>query len=73
VTATGKQRTRNSWNKHKKYIGVRPSQKAIKNLREIIHALTAANMGLKGDSDIAKRTESSAQRLGKLFYYRRGV
>jgi group II intron reverse transcriptase/maturase len=43
-----------SWNKHKKYIGVRPSQKAIKNLREKIHALTAANMGLKGASDVVK-------------------
>jgi hypothetical protein len=34
-----------SWKMNKKYIGMRPSQKAMKSLREKVHIKTAANMG----------------------------
>jgi hypothetical protein len=43
-----------SWKLHKKYIGVRPSQKSIANLGEKVKAHTAANRGLLGASDVVK-------------------
>jgi group II intron reverse transcriptase/maturase len=47
-------RTLFSWKKRTKYIGIRPSQKAIKKLMVEVHNLTAANMGCKETSDVVK-------------------
>lgn len=41
-----------SWRLHRKYIGLRPSQKAITRLKVGIHELTSAHMGLKKTSDV---------------------
>jgi hypothetical protein len=43
-----------SWKLNKKYIGVRPSQKPIANLREKVLAHTAANRGQMGASDVVE-------------------
>jgi group II intron reverse transcriptase/maturase len=47
-------RTLYSWKTGKKYIGARPSQKAMTSLRQKIHDLTAANMGCKETSAVVK-------------------
>jgi hypothetical protein len=43
-----------SWKTGKKYIGSRPSWKAISSLRNKIHELTAADKGWKNASTVAK-------------------
>jgi hypothetical protein len=47
-------RTLYSWKWHKKYIGMRPAQKAITKLTETIRQKTAANKGLLDASVVVK-------------------
>jgi group II intron reverse transcriptase/maturase len=50
-----------SWKKHKKYIGARPSKKAIKSLMDKIHTQTAANMGWMETSDMVEQINLKAR------------
>jgi group II intron reverse transcriptase/maturase len=64
-------RTLYSWNKAKKYIGTRPSQKTLKNLTEKIRKVTARNMGCLEISQVVKRVNRIAR--GWANYYSIGA